>query len=145
VVGRNQPTSKARSLASFTSTPNPRGPIATKRVRAPSAPYSQAFAANGFVFVSGQRPVDPISGLIPDGIGAQTRQAVDNLAAILEAAGATLGDVVKVTAYLADLAMFEEFNAVYRECFQPPYPARTTVGSQLRGILVELDAIAAIP
>lgn len=100
--------------------------------------------ANGFVFVSGQRPVDPVSGLIPEGIGAQTIQVVENLAAILDAAGASLGDVVKVTAHLSDLALFEEFNAAYQQRFQPPYPARTTVGSQLRGILVELDAIAAL-
>ena len=119
------------------------GPIAAKRSKAPSAPYSPAFAANGFVFVSGQRPVDPVSGVIPQGIRAQTRQAINNVAAVLEAAGLTLGDVVKVTAHLADLAMFDEFNIAYRECFQPPYPARTTVGSQLRGILVEVDAIAA--
>ena len=89
--------------------------------------------------------MDPISGQIPEGIVAQTLQVIDNLAAILSAAGATLGDVVKVTAHLADLALFEEFNAAYKQCFQPPYPARTTVGSQLRGILVEVDAIAALP
>ena len=86
--------------------------------------------------------MDPVSGRIPAGIRAQTRQVIGNLAAVLEAAGMTLNDVVKVTAHLADLAMFDEFNLVYAKCFQPPYPARTTVGSQLRGILVEVDAIA---
>jgi len=100
--------------------------------------------ANGFVFVSGQRPVDPATGLIPDGVRAQTRQVIENMNAVLEAAGVTLADVVKVTAHLADLALFDDFNEAYLEGFQPPYPARTTVGSQLRGILVELDAIAAL-
>lgn len=142
-MGRNQTSLKTRGLRAAASHAVTRGAVASDRVPAPSSPYSQAFVANGFVFVSGQRPVDPVSGLIPEGIGAQTVQVIENLAAILAAAGATLGDVVKVTAHLADLALFEEFNAVYRERFTPPYPARTTVGSQLRGILVEIDAIAA--
>lgn len=119
-----------------------RSQVTTSRAPAPSAPYSQAIAANGFIFVSGQRPEDPVSGLIPGGVQAQTRQVMNNLSAVLEAAGASLGDVVKVTVHLADLGMFDDFNHEYRQWFQAPYPARTTVGSALRGILVEIDVVA---
>ncbi|MHB8629455.1 MAG: RidA family protein [Aggregatilineales bacterium] len=116
--------------------------IATKLAPQPGAPYSQAMAAGGLIFVSGQRPQDPSSGQIPSSFEAQVHQVLRNLAAVLEGAGATLDDVVKVTAHLSDLALFDDFNQVYRQYFNPPYPARTTVGSQLRGILVELDVIA---
>jgi 2-iminobutanoate/2-iminopropanoate deaminase len=143
LVGRQQARRSKEGALEPVSTARVRDPVTTARARVPSAPYSAAMIANGFVFVSGQRPVDPETGLIPEGVRAQTRQVIANINAVLEAAGATLGDVVKVTAHLADLALFDEFNAAYLEGFQPPYPARTTVGSQLRGILVELDAIAA--
>ena len=86
-----------------------------------------------------------MTGQIDDGIGAQTRQVLQNVRSVLEAAGCTLADVVKVTVYLADLRDFDTFNAVYREFFSEPYPARTTVGSSLRGILVEIDVIASVP
>jgi 2-iminobutanoate/2-iminopropanoate deaminase len=108
----------------------------------PTGPYSPAVVAGGFIFVSGQRPVDPKSREIPDGIRDQTLQVGRNIATLLESMGSRLTDVVKVTAHLADLEMFNEFNDAYVEIFAPPYPARTTVGSQLRGILVELDVIA---
>ena len=109
---------------------------------APTGPYSQAVVAGGFIFVSGQRPVDPESREIPEGIRDQTLQVGRNVAAVLESLGARLADVVKVTAHLADLELFSDFNDAYADIFDPPYPARTTVGSQLRGILVELDVIA---
>jgi reactive intermediate/imine deaminase len=108
----------------------------------PAGPYSQAIAAAGFVFASGQRPADPATGAIPSGVEAQTEQVLKNLAAVLAGAGTSLADVVKVTAHLADISDFEAFNRVYSRFFQPPFPARTTVGSQLRGILVELDVVA---
>jgi 2-iminobutanoate/2-iminopropanoate deaminase len=114
----------------------------TTKSQPPTRPYSQAVVAGGFIFVSGQRPVDPESGQIPEGIRDQTLQVGKNVADVLESLGARLADVVKVTAHLADLELFNQFNDAYAEIFAPPYPARTTVGSQLRGILVEVDVIA---
>jgi 2-iminobutanoate/2-iminopropanoate deaminase len=108
----------------------------------PAGPYSQAIVAGGFVFASGQRPADPVTGAIPSGVEEQTEQVLKNLAAVLGAAGRSLADVVKVTAHLADISDFDAFNRVYTRYFQAPFPARTTVGSQLRGILVEVDVVA---
>jgi 2-iminobutanoate/2-iminopropanoate deaminase len=108
----------------------------------PAGPYSQAIVAGDLIFVSGQVPREPLTGLVPDGIEAQTRLALKNVETILQAAGASMDDVVKVTAHLVDLALFDAFNRTYLEFFREPFPARTTVGSQLRGVLVEVDAIA---
>ena len=110
----------------------------------PPGPYSQAIVAGDLIFVSGQVPREPLTGLVPDGIEAQTRLALKNVETILHAAGASMEDVVKVTAYLVDLALFDAFNRTYLEFFREPFPARTTVGSQLRGVLVEIDAIAVL-
>jgi reactive intermediate/imine deaminase len=104
--------------------------------------YSPAIIAGDLVFVSGQVPKDPRTGSMPDGIGAQTRQVLENLRAVLATAGASLEDVVSVTAYLSDIADWDEFNAVYGDVLRPPYPTRTTVGVQLHGFLVEISAIA---
>jgi 2-iminobutanoate/2-iminopropanoate deaminase len=108
----------------------------------PSAPLSHGIGAGPFVFVSGQVPRDPTTGSIPEGIEAQTRVVIANIDRVLGAAGSSLADVVKVTAHLTDLRNRDAFNRVYREMFEEPFPARTTVGSQLDGILVEIDAIA---
>jgi 2-iminobutanoate/2-iminopropanoate deaminase len=116
--------------------------IRTDQAPTPGGPYSQAVVAGDFVFVSGQRPVDPVTGSIPGGVEAQSEQVLKNLAAVLDAAGSSPAGVVKVTAHLADLKDFATFNTVYTRFFDPPYPARTTVGSELRGILVEVDVIA---
>jgi 2-iminobutanoate/2-iminopropanoate deaminase len=109
---------------------------------APAGPYSHAVVANGFVFVSGQGPVDPASGEMPDAFADQVRQTLRNLQTILEAAGSSLDDVVKVNAYVTDLTRFAEFNEVYREFFRHDPPARTTVGVALLGFLVEVDCVA---
>jgi 2-iminobutanoate/2-iminopropanoate deaminase len=111
---------------------------------APAGPYSHAVVANGFVFISGQGPVNPETGAMPDAFAEQVRQTFKNVQTILEAAGSSLDDVVKVNAYVTDLTRFAEFNEVYKEFFQDDPPARTTVATALLGILVEVDCIAAI-
>jgi 2-iminobutanoate/2-iminopropanoate deaminase len=116
--------------------------VRTSRAPEPAGPYSQAVSAGAMVFASGQRPVDPVTGEIPEGLTQQAERVLTNLREVLAAGDCSLADVVKVTVYLSDLLGFEEFNAVYRRFFSPPYPARTTIGAQLRGILVEVDAIA---
>jgi len=116
--------------------------IVTSDAPVPGGPYSQAIAVGDLIFVSGQRPVDPGSGEIRSGLEAQAHQVMTNLGAVLAAAGGNLTDVVKMTVHLADIADFDAFNAVYRQYLSEPFPTRTTVGSQLRGILVEIDAIA---
>jgi 2-iminobutanoate/2-iminopropanoate deaminase len=110
----------------------------------PAGPYSHAVVANGFVYVSGQGPVDPGTGNAPDGFEDQVRQTFENLKTILEAAGSGLGEVVKVKAYLTDLTRFSQFNGVYEEFFAQDPPARTTVGADLLGILVEVDCVAVV-
>ena len=110
----------------------------------PAGPYSHAVVANGFVFISGQGPVDPETGSMPDAFVDQVRQTLRNVQTILEAAGTSLDNVVKVNAYVTDLTRFQEFNEVYGEFFQHDPPARTTVGSSLLGFLVEVDCIASI-
>ncbi|MFC5402776.1 Rid family detoxifying hydrolase [Cohnella soli] len=109
-------------------------------------PYSQAIAANGFVFVSGQGPLDPETDKVVEGtIEEQAVLTLNNVKAILEAAGCKMNDVVKVGVFLADMKDFDRFNAVYRTFFDRPLPARTCVEAGLGDILVEIDAIAAIP
>jgi 2-iminobutanoate/2-iminopropanoate deaminase len=99
--------------------------------------------AGGLVFVSGQTPRDPATGeIVGVTVAAQSRQTLNNVRRVLAAAGATLADVVSVTVYLADVADWDEFNTVYRSYFREPYPTRTAVGAALRGILVEVSAVA---
>jgi 2-iminobutanoate/2-iminopropanoate deaminase len=116
--------------------------IRTDRSPDPIGPYSQGLAAGNRIYVSGQGPLNPATGEIPETIEEQTRQVLTNIRNILEAGGAAMEQVVKTTAHLADLEDFEAFNSVYREFFNKPYPVRTTVGSELLGILVEIDVIA---
>ena len=108
-----------------------------------AGPYSPGLRVGDFVFVSGQVPRDPGTGqLVGETIEEQTTQVLENIKAILEAGGATMADVVKVSAHLADLSLFDGYNKVYVTYFPDPKPTRTTVGSQLLGFLVEIDAIA---
>jgi 2-iminobutanoate/2-iminopropanoate deaminase len=112
-------------------------------VATPKAPYSPVVVSGDHVYTAGQVAFDESGTVVSGGIDAQTRRALDNVAACLEAAGCGLDDVVKVNAFLADLADFEGYNAVYREYFTAPFPARTTVQAGLPpGLLVEIEAVA---
>lgn len=117
---------------------------------APAAigPYSQACTAGGFLFTAGQIGIDPELGeLVGPGIREQAYRVFVNLRAVLEAAGAGLGDVVKTTVYVADMADFAELNAIYAEHFSEPYPARSTIeaGALPMGARVEIDVVARVP
>jgi 2-iminobutanoate/2-iminopropanoate deaminase len=115
-------------------------------VPTPKGAYSPGVRFGNLLFVSGQVPRDVRTGdLLGDDIRAQSHGVLANLRRVLEAGGASLDDVVAVTVYLADMDDWGSFNEVYRETFSPPYPARTVVGAQLRGILVEVNAVAAGP
>jgi 2-iminobutanoate/2-iminopropanoate deaminase len=121
-----------------------RTPISTTAAPSPAGAYSQAVVANGFVYTSGFGPQDPVTGQIGETIEEQTRAVLSSIAAVLAEAGLDLSDVVKATVHLQDLARdFAGFNAEYAAHFSAPYPVRTTVGSTLPGILVEIDVVAA--
>ena len=121
--------------------------IKTTEAPAPKWPYSQGIAADGFIFVSGQGPADPKTGEMKLGdIKDETRQTLENVKAILKAAGATMDDVVKVHVYLNNINDFAAMNDVYRKYFGESLPARTTVGVSLAaGMKVEIDVIARKP
>jgi 2-iminobutanoate/2-iminopropanoate deaminase len=109
----------------------------------PVGAYSPAVKAGGFVFISGQVPRDPVSGeLVGDDVESQTRQVIRNIERALEAAGASLSDVVSMVVYLADVDDWGRFNTVYKELMSPPYPTRTAIGANLRGIMIEISAVA---
>ncbi|MBV0894589.1 RidA family protein [Microbacterium sp. NC79] len=123
----------------------PKQAIKTQNAPQPVGPYSQAVEANGFVYTAGFGPQDPATGAVADNVGEQTRQVLRNIQAVLAERGLTLNDAVKSTVHLATLADFAEFNEAYQEFFSEPYPARTTVGSELANILVEIDLVVAVP
>ena len=118
--------------------------IKTEKAPAAIGPYSQAIEVGGLVFASGQLPIDPNTGTFPEGINAQTRQALTNAQEILKAAGTDMKHVVKTTVLLADIADFAAMNEVYAEFFTEPYPARSAfaVKSVPKGALVEIECIA---
>lgn len=117
--------------------------IDTKNAPGAIGPYSQGYCANGFVFTSGQIPVDPATGSIPQGIAAQAEQSCKNVGAILEAAGVGFEKVIKTTCFLADMADFAAFNEVYAKFFLSR-PARSCVAVKdlPKGVLCEIEAIA---
>ena len=123
--------------------------IQSKRGAPPMGAYSQGWRAGDFIFVTGSGPIDPVTGkLVGSTIEEQTEQTITNLEAILEADGATLADVVKVSTHLHDPNLFPRYNSVYARRFTKPYPVRTTVGSNLGalpGMLIEIDCIAYKP
>lgn len=118
--------------------------VVTSKAPKPIGPYSQAIQAGNFLFVSGQLAIDPKeSKIIVENIQLQTRQVMKNIKAILEAAGYSLKDVVQSTVYLSSMALFNEFNCEYAKHFESDFPARATVGTELKsGALVEVSVIA---
>jgi 2-iminobutanoate/2-iminopropanoate deaminase len=116
--------------------------------RAPAAlgPYSQAITAGGFVFCSGTTGIDPETGVVAEGIEAQTDQALRNLAAVLEAAGASMSDLVKTTIFYADVEDFAKLNQVYASHMPDPPPARSAPANVKlpHGLLVSIDAVAVL-
>jgi reactive intermediate/imine deaminase len=115
-------------------------------LRPPVGAYVHAVVHDGIVYCAGQVGIEPSTGVVPDGVGPQTRQALSNLAAVLTAAGSDLHHVVKATVYVRDVAMFGEMDAAYAEVFGAAKPARTTIpGIGFRaGVDVEIDLIAAL-
>lgn len=121
--------------------------IATENAPRAIGPYSQAVAHNGLLYLSGQIPLDPATGQLVEGdIAAQTVRVLENLKAVLEAAGSSLDQVLKTTVYLKDMAEFAKMNEVYGKYFPTASPARATVevARLPRDVRVEIDAIAAI-
>ncbi len=120
--------------------------ISTDKAPAAIGPYSQAIAHNGMIFVSGQLPIDPATGVFPDGgVEAQTRQSLTNVKSILEQAGSGMDKVIKTTVLLADMGDFAAMNGVYAEFFSQPFPARCAfaVKTLPKGALVEIECVAA--
>ncbi len=120
--------------------------LSTDKAPAAIGPYSQAIEANGFVYLSGQLPIDPATGAFPEGgIQEQTRQSLLNAQAILQSAGLELANVVKTTVLLADISDFAAMNEVYSQFFAQPFPARSAfaVKALPKGALVEIEMVAA--
>lgn len=120
--------------------------ISTQNAPAAIGPYSQAIEVNGFVYASGQLPIDPATGAFPEGgVKEQTRQSLLNVKAILEEAGLALSNVVKTTVYLADMSDFAAMNEVYSQFFAQPFPARSAIAVKAlpKGALVEVEVVAA--
>lgn len=121
--------------------------IQTDKAPAAIGPYSQAIRAGGFVFVSGQIPIDPATGdFVKGGVGEQTQRILQNLSAVLEAAGSSIDQVVKTTVFLADMKEFAQMNEVYATFFKGAPPARATVAAAglPRDARVEIEAVALV-
>ena len=121
--------------------------ISTTKAPVAIGPYSQAIKAGDFVYTSGQLPINPQTGAFPEGgIKEQTRQALQNVKAILEEAGVTMNQVVKTTVFLADMNDFADMNSIYAEFFCEPFPARSAVAVKTlpKGAMVEIEVIASV-
>ena len=118
--------------------------IATTNAPGAIGPYSQAISIGDLLFISGQIPVNPADGSIPDGIEAQTAQSIANIKAILAEAGLSIDNVVKTTVFLADMSLFGPMNEVYAQNFTAPFPARSAVAVKElpKQVLVEIETIA---
>jgi 2-iminobutanoate/2-iminopropanoate deaminase len=121
--------------------------IATKNAPPAFGPFCQATVANGLVFTSGAMPLNPADGsLVPGGVGEQTRQTMENLKSVLEAAGSSMGRILQMTVYLTDMEKFGEMNDVYGTFFNGKFPARATLGvtSLAKHAMVEMHAVALV-
>ena len=120
--------------------------ISTEKAPGAIGPYSQAYETNGLVITSGQLPVNPADGTMPEGIAAQAEWSCKNVGAILEAAGSGFDKVVKTTCFLADIADFAAVNEIYASKFEAPFPARSAfqVAALPAGGLVEIEVVAAL-
>lgn len=121
-------------------------PVYLPEFPAPAGAYSPGVRAGNLLFVSGQTPRDPATGqIVGDTVEEQTLVTLANLERIVRAGGASMSQLVSVTVYLADDNDWGRFNEVYKATLSPPYPTRAVIGAQLRGILVEISAIAYVP
>jgi len=119
--------------------------IRTNLAPLPAGPYSQGLLVGSRIYVAGQAGFNAATGKISSSVAEQTCQVLNNIKSILEAAGASMDNVVKVTAHLSDMNDFAEYNSVYKNFFNEPFPVRTTVGSNLGDVIkVEIDVIAEI-
>lgn len=120
--------------------------ISTTNAPGAIGPYSQAIKTGNLLFISGQIPVNPADGSVPDGIKAQTAQSIANIKAILTEAGLTIDNVVKTTVFLDDMSLFTDMNEVYAQNFTAPFPARSAVAVKAlpKGVLVEIETIATV-
>ena len=120
--------------------------INTSNAPAAIGPYSQAVQIGNLVYTSGQLPIDPATGLMPEDVKEQTRQSLLNVRSILQEAGSGLENVVKTTVFLADMNDFADMNGVYSEFFAEPYPARSAVAVKAlpKGALVEIEVVATV-
>jgi len=120
--------------------------VSTTEAPAAIGPYSQGIAANGFVFTSGQLPIDPKTGAMPEDIAAQTEISLKNVAAVLEAAGTSLENAVKMTVFVRDMNDFDKINAVYKGFFEGEAPARSLIQAARlpRDVGVEIECIAVL-
>lgn len=118
--------------------------IATDRAPAAIGPYSQGIGTEQLVFVSGQLPIDPATGVMPEDVKGQAQQSLSNLKAVLEAGGSSMDKVVKTTIFLSDIGDFAAVNEVYASCFPDPCPARScfAVAAIPKGAKLEIEAIA---
>ncbi|MCR5831206.1 MAG: RidA family protein [Lachnospiraceae bacterium] len=119
--------------------------ISTDKAPAAIGPYSQAVEAGGFIYASGQIPIDPATGNIPEGIEAQAKQALTNVKNLIEAAGLTLDDVVKTSVFIKDMGDFAKVNEIYATFFTKDYPARSCVevARLPKDVLIEVEVVAA--
>ncbi|MBQ6320195.1 MAG: RidA family protein [Lachnospiraceae bacterium] len=119
--------------------------ITTDKAPAAIGPYSQAIEAGGFVFASGQIPVDPATGNIPDGIEAQAKQALTNVKNLMEASGLSMDNIVKTSVFIKDMNDFAKVNEVYASFFESDFPARSCVevARLPKDVLIEVEVIAA--
>jgi 2-iminobutanoate/2-iminopropanoate deaminase len=118
--------------------------VSTDQIAPPDSWYSHGIVAGGLLFISGQGPFTPSGRQVTESFRKQCEQALSNVAAVAQAAGGSLDDAVRVGVYLRTMSAFDELNDVYREFFSEPYPARTTIETNLPGFDIEVDAVIAL-